>query len=264
MALDKKIIEFIVKNKKNKGTYIETGFKYGDSVESIKNIGFNKIISIELHPDFVEKGKKRFEEEIKQNKIEIIEGNSETTLPKVLKRTSDISVIFLDAHHYERTKNVNAPLEKEINHIKNICNNNIMLIIDDFYLIKKNYKHPTLPLNAPDWRKEHDVNNLIKILKDFYNTSGRVIEFPYLLGALIPGYDYHLNSYLVAGPIEKLNVFFISNVYLKFIIKLIIYKIYKSIIFLLRFILPKKLFHIIKNNKKKFFTGTSPFSNLFY
>ena len=91
--------------------YLETGFLFGESAKAALEIGFTKVISIEINNKYVEKAKINFKNYIDENKLEIIKGDSASVLENVLVANKmDVSVIFLDAHD-----GPNNPLMKELN-----------------------------------------------------------------------------------------------------------------------------------------------------
>jgi hypothetical protein len=72
-----------------KKSYLETGFLYGDSVQTALELGFDHVTSIENNEKFVKHGKKRFKNELK---VKIHFGDSKILIKKLFK--IDQSVIF--------------------------------------------------------------------------------------------------------------------------------------------------------------------------
>lgn len=89
-----KIIEFY-RQKYNAQTFIETGTFLGDTVDFFKD-KFHKIYSIELSHDLAAKAKYIFAE---YENIEIVEGNSNVILPKLLQQTKGPTLFWLDGHY---------------------------------------------------------------------------------------------------------------------------------------------------------------------
>tara|TARA_B100000989_G_C19416256_1_gene416584 strand:- start:482 stop:841 length:360 start_codon:yes stop_codon:yes gene_type:complete len=116
MPIDKTLSKII--SQYNNGTYLETGFFLGESALIALKLGFKKVISIEYNEEFVNKGKFRFQEYIKNKKLEIIKEDSGKIIETILVNNPDITVIFLDALHYVEDEDISAPLEKELAIIK--------------------------------------------------------------------------------------------------------------------------------------------------
>jgi hypothetical protein len=155
----KNIINLLKKN--IAGTYVETGFASGNSAKFALDLGFKKVISIEIDKESVIKGREKFHKFIKSNKLELIHGESSVELEKVLKKHIDVSVIFLDAHDGDHL--FNAPIEKELDVIKKYYNKQI-IIIDDFQKIKYNKLNPLKNY----WGKKNNYNKIIsKFEKEF-------------------------------------------------------------------------------------------------
>ena len=145
------------------GAYLETGFASGNSAKFALDLGFKKVISIEIDKESVTKGREKFHKFIESNKLELIHGESSIELEKVLKKYMDVSVIFLDAH--DGNHSFNAPLEKELDVIKKYYNKQI-IIIDDFQKIKYNKLNPDINY----WGKKNDYKKIIsKFKKEFNN-----------------------------------------------------------------------------------------------
>jgi len=167
------IKENVIKNN-NKSKYLETGFLEGQSAFEMLNLGFEKVVSIEIDENFIELGKKKFKSFIDSNKLEIVKGDSAEKIAQYF--SDEFDVIFLDAHGTSERDLVgkSAPLEKEINFIvdKGLKDHQI-LIIDDYLKIKYYY---LFAFNNFDWRflaNRKKIDNLIKKL------NKKTYEIPY-------------------------------------------------------------------------------------
>lgn len=127
--------------------YIETGILHGESIKVAINSGFKKLYGIDINPTFVKENKERFEKEINENKLEILEGSSLEILPKVLEKVFSKSTIYLDAHDldYEGIQKKNyhksyeCPIIQEIDIISKHEIKSHTIIIDDIKMIINNF-----------------------------------------------------------------------------------------------------------------------------
>ena len=83
-------------NNNPKAKYLETGFLKGQSANEMLKLGFKKVVSIEIDEDFIKKGEIKFKNEIKDNRLEIIKGDSAEKISEYFSEEYD--VVFLDAH----------------------------------------------------------------------------------------------------------------------------------------------------------------------
>ena len=183
MTINKFLINVL---KQFNGTYLETGLSEGDSLAKAKELNFKKLISIEINQKYVDKCRIRFSNDIKVGKIELVNQNSASALDLILKKNNDIDVVFLDAHFHGEGQEY-APLDQEIEIlIKN--NYKKLVIIDDFFHIKKKMAH--------EWTKFHNHQTIKqKILKNF----GKVSELPY-------SFKGRYNSYLISMEFSKARI----------------------------------------------------------
>ncbi|MDC3022488.1 hypothetical protein OA179_00395 [Candidatus Pelagibacter sp.] len=150
------------------GIYLETGFRDGVSAKQAIELGFKKVISIEIDKDSVINGKKKFESEIKNGVLEIIEGDSGECLEKYFNK--QVSIVYLDAHGGNEIYPV--PLEKELEILSKFkLDKNQMIIIDDFYKIKKQKIY-----EKDNWKKQISLENIKLLIKKF---ERNFIELPY-------------------------------------------------------------------------------------
>ena len=179
------------------GIYLETGFLEGDSALVALQLGFEKVISIELDERRIQKGKIKLKKYIDNNRLEIVHGNSSEKIESVLENNPNIKAIFLDAHHYNKSEDLSAPLEKELLVIKKFSNRNYFLVVDDFYQIKQNHK-----VSFNNWRKKHDHK---EIIKKVMSISGFCSEIYYRHGL---NYNGTVNSYLISAKLNRFNLLF--------------------------------------------------------
>ena len=118
------------KYKNNHSTFVETGTHHGDGVAKALSLGFNKVITVEILEDLYQECVQRFSSEISKGQVELLLGDSNELLPKMLSLLTEPSLIFLDGHF-----NNGEPLWGELEILKNHPIKNHTIIIDDF----KNY-----------------------------------------------------------------------------------------------------------------------------
>ena len=153
--------------------YFETGLfdpTADISVKQALKCNFNKVYSIELFKQWVDLAKIEFDEEIKNNKIQIIFDDS-SNIKKYIVNNEDFedkrAVFFLDAH----VDNVNiknytteCPLMNELNGISMLKRKDHILLIDDLRILKtKN------PWNDKSLGDVNYIDLIIKKIKTINN-----------------------------------------------------------------------------------------------
>lgn len=78
--------------------FVETGFCMGDGVYLALLMGYEGIVSVELVPERAAMGRTRYEKEIQNGRVQIIEGRSEQVLPQLLPQLHRPTTFWLDAH----------------------------------------------------------------------------------------------------------------------------------------------------------------------
>ena len=89
-------------------------------------MGFEKVISIEILPEFYKECQSRFDEEIKEDKVHLFLGDSNEKMEEMLKLITEPSLIFLDGHFSD-----GSPLWKELEILKNSLIKTHTIIVDD-------------------------------------------------------------------------------------------------------------------------------------
>jgi len=211
---------FIKKNiidKNINSKYLETGFLEGRSAFEMLSLGFKKVVSIEIDENFVKEGEKKFSTFIKDQRLEIVKGDSAEKIPKYF--SDEFDVIFLDAHGTTEKdlKGKSAPLERELKFILNKgLKDHQLLIIDDYIKIKHFY---LFAYNGYDWR--YLVRKTKNLIKKF---DKNIYEIPYKNNSflLVVGNDYKFSKNYFKNLFFKIyNLGFFSK-YFIFLIKRII------------------------------------------
>jgi len=217
----------------NKGIYLETGLASGDSSKLALDLNFKKVISIEIDKNSIKNVKKKLKKFIKKKKLLLVQGDSSKKLREILKKYKDISVFFLDAHDGNHTNN--APLEKELNTIEKIYNNQL-IIIDDFAKIKFSN------MDQKDyWGKKNNHNKIINKLNK--NFKCEITEIYY-------GSFLSMNSILINRKIQKNLMMFLKDIQgnIHFFFKPFFLKLRRQTKELLKLILSETLFNLIRKN----------------
>jgi len=113
-------------------TFIETGTYLGDSVDLALNLGFPKVISIEIMEDLQEKNREKFRNFIDSGRLELITGDTSLLFENLVENLKERATFWLDAHQDLGPQGLKkCPLYDELESIKksNIKNHTIM--IDD-------------------------------------------------------------------------------------------------------------------------------------
>src|SRR4030095_4469957 len=75
--------------------FIETGTYHGDTVQKALDMGFERVYSIELSRRLHEQAVARF---ANRPEVVLVQGGSETELPKILTQVNERAVFWLDGH----------------------------------------------------------------------------------------------------------------------------------------------------------------------
>lgn len=110
---------------------IESGSYLGTTTQYLVGLASKKTFSIEINKEFSEVAKKRLESDISVDRVEILDGNSASELPKILQNidpnTSNVFA-YLDAHWLEH-----IPLLEEIQSLLD-WGGDFIAVIDDFFI----------------------------------------------------------------------------------------------------------------------------------
>lgn len=173
MPLIQKCIDKLTNLKTLPSIFIETGFKKGDTTNKILSTKlFNKIYSIELHKEYLDKQRHKY---INTN-VQLICGDSGIELDKLLNTLNEPCVFFLDAHGHNFNEYINdslttcSPLIKELNAISNFkYGKESIIIIDDYYYIFNSNPRPYITDDA--WYDNLSNNIILEYINKIYNSK---------------------------------------------------------------------------------------------
>lgn len=114
--------------------FVETGTHFGDGVEIALKCGFEKIYSIEIDPDRVQMNREKFQKEIAEGKVEIIEGDTFDVFEGIVSSLKESATFWLDAHWDNDGAPIGeykCPLPFELDSIAKSGIKNHTLLIDD-------------------------------------------------------------------------------------------------------------------------------------
>ena len=126
--------------------FFETGTYMGDSVQDALDVGFERVISIEVEERFYDHCVQRFKPLHYWNKINLFLGSTEDNIEKLIQEHVDERTMFwLDAH------DTGSPYKTEIEAILKHKRNDHVIIIDDIekYKIDTNWIKNTLATHNP-------------------------------------------------------------------------------------------------------------------
>ena len=155
----------LAKNNLKNSLWIETGTYYGETTKLLSKIS-KKTVSIEADETLYQLAKKKLSN---LKNVEILFGKSEDLLEDVIKSNLDFYnvCIYLDAHlcqdHIRNintfgTENKATPIKFELNCISKYISNfeNIVVLIDDIRLFKKNFQNYPDKDDIVDWCKKNN------------------------------------------------------------------------------------------------------------
>lgn len=121
--------------------FVETGTFHGGGVRKALAAGFSKVVSIEVFNPLVVENEERFENEIDEGKVSIVEGDSGRILKKSIDSIEGGITFWLDAHI--QTMNgggageEKCPIVDELRQIRDVrVGKSNILLIDDMRLIE--------------------------------------------------------------------------------------------------------------------------------
>ncbi len=123
--------ELFSKYKFNHDILFETGTHKGESVQTALELGFNKVLSVELLSSWYKQCCSLFEQEINNNKVYLYQGDSGKHMEEMLSHVDKPSLFWLDAHVDGKNGD---PLWPELEAIKNHHIKTHTIIVDDIPL----------------------------------------------------------------------------------------------------------------------------------
>jgi hypothetical protein len=138
---------------------VETGSYKGDGIQAALDAGFQRVISIEIHPLLNEMCRKRF---AAQSNVSLVVGDSGLCLGKTLEDVKEKFVCWLDGHLSGPDSGKgfrNAPIVEELEHIrKHPFGSQATILIDDRRLMSKDEGLMVLETEITDKLKEINPN----------------------------------------------------------------------------------------------------------
>ena len=149
-TLTKKVLQKYVNN-----TFFETGTYIGDSVKLALEVGFEKIISVEINEELQNKNKLLFENQIKDGNVDLYVGDSLIILEDIIKKLENRTTFWLDAHFDFGVCGVKrCPLYEELESISKSHINNHTILIDDVRCF-----------GSGNWGQEINVDSVVEKIK---------------------------------------------------------------------------------------------------
>ena len=116
--------------------FLETGTSDGSGVELALNYPYEQIISIEINQELQEQNKIKFSSYIKDNKLNLITGDSLLCLKNSIKNLNKPTTFWLDAHVDHGPKGTKpCPLYEELEAIGSSYLKNHTILIDDLRIL---------------------------------------------------------------------------------------------------------------------------------
>lgn len=154
-----------VKEKHNCTVFFETGLYHGYSARIALDMGFEKVMSIELLQRFVDRGKDTFKKEIAENRYFVIPDDSANLGNHLSSILDDRVVFWLDAHIDNPLNGAvcqpleSCPVVREINSLS-VMRQKPVILVDDISIIEG---------SAPWGDRSPDAINLEKIISAINN-----------------------------------------------------------------------------------------------
>jgi len=112
--------------------FFETGTYLGDSVRLALDIGFKKVVSIELVDELQQRNRELFTKEITEGRLELLVGDTLMMIDEVLGEIEGRITFWLDSHQDSGPQGVNkCPLYQELDAIARLSRNDHNIMIDD-------------------------------------------------------------------------------------------------------------------------------------
>jgi hypothetical protein len=87
-----------VLSKHKNSIFVETGTLWGEAIDLALELGFEKIYSMEIDPEKVKFNREKFQKEIEEGIVEIIEGDTFKIFKDVISKVDAPATFWLDAH----------------------------------------------------------------------------------------------------------------------------------------------------------------------
>jgi len=134
-------------------TFFETGTLHGDSVQDALDLGFNKVLSVEINDDNYNHCLDRFEDEINK-KVFLFKGDSLVHLPQMLEMVDSKTMFWLDAH----TDGIDSSFQRELKLILDHPIKDHVILVDDIgsYGCNENWIKETILATNPNYKFDFD------------------------------------------------------------------------------------------------------------
>lgn len=121
--------------------FIETGLMEGKGVAKALEAGFTTVYSIEIAQQYIDNVSKKFQSEIDNGKLKIVQGDSKVMMAKVLEEIDEPVTFWLDAHwDFGPAKGeVACPIYEELTAIRNHHIKTHTILIDDMRIFGTNH-----------------------------------------------------------------------------------------------------------------------------
>lgn len=116
-------------------TFFETGTHNADGVLTALEVGFDKVISIEINRYWYDRAIQRTEVAISQGRVQLYLGDSHMLMPHIVRGLENACTFWLDAHWDGDVMGVKkCPLLDELRYIKEVAHLRPTILIDDLRL----------------------------------------------------------------------------------------------------------------------------------
>ena len=150
-------------------TFFETGTYLGDSVKLAAEIGFKRIISVELEERLQERNRELFENEIKSGQVELLVGDTSLMIDSIVEGITERTTFWLDSHQDLGPQGVKkCPLYEEIDAIAKSPIKNHTIMIDDMRCIMNPNIYP--------WAEGLSTDDIINKIRNINPNYSFVLE----------------------------------------------------------------------------------------
>lgn len=148
---------------KDYNNFIETGTFMGETIFEMEKY-FDKLYTIEIKEEYYN----NLIEKYKGNKINFKLGSSEKVLKEILSNIRGKSIFFLDGHWSAGTTGKgekDVPLYEEITNIKNLHNEECIIIVDDVRMFGKGPNKKGKKKDICNW-ENINVKSILEIINE--------------------------------------------------------------------------------------------------